>query len=62
MASEYKRLYKKAVKKGWVAPASGVFSDEAWMRYWSAMEEHEKDPSKGRPIPPHRSGGGIRLG
>jgi hypothetical protein len=61
MASEYKRLLKKATKKGWVVPSNNVFCDEVWVRYWLAMDASEKDPSIGRPIAPHRSGGGIRL-
>ncbi len=61
MANEFKRLSKLAVRKGWKTPANDVFSDEVWIRYWRACEQYERDPSAGRPIPPHRSGGGQVL-
>lgn len=54
------RLYRLAEKRGWVVPStSNQFGTEPWNRYWAAMEEYEKDPSNGRPVPPHRSGGGA---
>ena len=50
------RLYKLAEKRGWTLPsAQNPFGSEPWNRYWAAMEEYEKDPSKGRPVAPHRS-------
>jgi nicotinamide mononucleotide adenylyltransferase len=58
MRDEFRRLRKRAAKRGWVVPINDVFSNAVWIRYWEAMEESEKDPSKGRPIAPHRSGGG----
>lgn len=59
--TEFDRLLKKAKKKGWTVPVNNVFGDDAWVRYWRAMEEHERNPDSGRPIAPHRSGGGITF-
>jgi hypothetical protein len=51
------RLYRLAEEKGWSLPATNnPFPSDAWNRYWAAKEEYERNPEKGRPIPPHRSG------
>lgn len=50
------RLYKLAEKRGWHLPATtNPLGSEPWNRYWADMEAHEKDPTKGRPVVPHRS-------
>jgi len=51
-----------AVEKGWQVPPedAGFLPKHAWNWYWSNCAAHEKDPSIGRPVPPHRSGGGTR--
>lgn len=53
--SEYRKLWKKARRKGWVVPVNNAFPQPAWVHYWRACEEHERNPEKGRPVPPHRS-------
>jgi hypothetical protein len=46
-----------AEEKGWSLPSTNnTFPSDAWNRYWAAKEEYERNPGKGRPIPPHRSG------
>jgi hypothetical protein len=45
----------KAQQKEWKQPLwNDPFGIEAWVRYWKACDAYEKDPSSGRPIPPHR--------
>jgi ubiquinone biosynthesis protein Coq4 len=61
--TEYDRLRKKAIEKGWKVPRSGSPLDaekwdEAWIAYWRAMENYEANPERVRPAPPHRSGSG----
>lgn len=51
----YKRLHRKAIKKGWKTPVNDVFSKVAWIRYWQDCAAYAADPSCGRPIVPHRS-------
>ena len=57
--ADYWTLHKKAVKKGWKTPSdpNDPLSQEAWVNYWKQLEAQEKDPSSGRPVIPHRSGG-----
>lgn len=51
------RLYRLANEKGWKLPAmNNPFPSESWNEYWKGMEQYERDPSHGRPIPPHRVG------
>jgi len=51
------RLYRLAQEKGWKLPATNnPFPPESWNRYWAAMEDYQRNPENGRPVPPHRSG------
>ncbi len=55
----FKKLLRRATKNGWAVPPENTpFSDDAWIRYWQAMELYSVEPNAGRPIPPHRTGGG----
>ena len=48
-----------AQAKGWKIPTgSDPFPMQTWINYWLDCEEYERDPGKGRPVIPHRSGGG----
>jgi len=51
-----KRLLNLAKEKGWKLPKNDIFPPAAWNRYWAAMEDYQRNPENGRPIPPHRSG------
>jgi len=58
---EFMDLHHLAIDKGWKIPSqqNGDFPKHAWTWYWRNCEAYEKDPSVGRPVVPHRSGGGI---
>jgi len=57
---DYVLMRANAVVRGWSYPAPDTpFGDHVWLAYWKAMEAYEMDTSKGRPIPPHISGGGT---
>jgi hypothetical protein len=62
--SAYNKQRNIAESKGWPVPKRGSDMDtqpgwrDAWVRYWRAMDHAEKNPGGGRPIQPHRSGGG----
>jgi hypothetical protein len=58
MASEFEKYRRKAIKYGWTMPANDAFGPNVWLRYWQDMDQCRKDPSGGRPVAPHRSGGG----
>lgn len=57
--SDYKKLLKKAEKKGWKTPINNAIPESAWVAYWQACEEYERNPDAGRPVVPHRSGSGL---
>ena len=53
---EFEERHVIATEKGWVVPGeSNPFYKHTWNFYWQQCESHEKDPSSGRPVPPHRS-------
>lgn len=67
--SQYTRRKRAAIDKGYAAPPDGSPLDadgwhDAWVRYWAAMDRYTAlkaaDPAgdHGRPVQPHRSGGG----
>lgn len=52
-------LYRLAERKGWALPApTNSLPAEMWNNYWRQMRDYERDPSKGRPVRPHRTGRG----
>lgn len=55
--NEYEHYKAMAERKGWAMPRISRTWDQAWLNYWKACEEYEQDPSGGRPVRPHRSGG-----
>lgn len=69
--STYNTHRNRAQARGWPAPLLGSDMDthptwrESWVRYWHAMARYEElkasDPNgdHGRPVQPHRSGGGV---
>lgn len=61
--TEYERLLQKAKKKGWMVPRTDHIDEGAWIRFWQQEEQraqaiHNGESDPGRPIVPHRSGGG----
>jgi hypothetical protein len=56
--TEYNALWQEARNKGWKIPINNAFPDHSWIGYWRGCQRHETDPTTGRPVPPHRSGGG----
>lgn len=54
---EYEGRRFIALAKKWQVPPvdAAWLPKHAWCWYWMGCEAYEKDPSKGRPIPPHRS-------
>jgi len=57
---EFVGLREIAVDKGWkVPPIDDPFPKHSWAWYWRNCMAYEKDPSVGRPVAPHRSGGGT---
>lgn len=58
---EFEERYVVALEKNWIAPPRDAewLSKHAWNFYWQQCEQYEKDPSSGRPVPPHRSGGAV---
>lgn len=52
----------RAVAKGWKLPGGSPLPNESWIAYWQACQRYEDDPTSGRPVIPHRSGGGQLLG
>lgn len=60
--NEFDRMLRKANKKGWSVPnENNSFDDGVWLRYWQGMEAYSQGRCTGRPVPPHRSGGGQRF-
>lgn len=57
----YRGWLRMAERRGWTVPANEVFSQQIWINFWKNMYEHESKQTEGRPIPPHRSGGGQRV-
>jgi hypothetical protein len=57
---EFSERRAVAVAKGWQVPPENAewLPKHAWNWYWLECANYEKDPSSGRPVPPHRSGGG----
>jgi len=52
---EFMELREVAVEKGWNVPsANNPFPKHSWTWYWRNCMAYEKDPSIGRPVPPHR--------
>lgn len=49
-----------AKQKGWPTPHNDAFSPAVWVHYWERCYAYLLDPEAGRPVPPHRSGGGVR--
>jgi len=58
---------RHAEAKGWKVPPArdptvsatapaAEFPMETWISYWMDCDEYERDPSKGRPVVPHRPG------
>ena len=72
--SAYNKQRNIAESNGWPVPKVGSDMDtqpgwrDAWVRYWRAMERYTAlkatDPKgdHGRPVQPHRSGGGTPSG
>lgn len=61
-ATRYELAREDAVARGWKVPPEGsplAAPDwhEAWINYWHACARYADDPTSGRPVPPHRSGG-----
>lgn len=54
-SAEFNRWQNLAASKGWRLPRSSPLPDEMWIDYWKACQDYERDPSKGRPVIPHRS-------
>jgi hypothetical protein len=52
---EFQAWQNKAVKRGWKLPGNSPLPNLAWIMYWKACEAYECNPSRGRPVPPHRS-------
>ena len=62
----YSNWKREAVTRSWHVPAvdpAGEGEKAGWVRYWAQMNDYERqitagatDP--GRPVVPHRSGGG----
>jgi hypothetical protein len=56
--AEMLALQVEAQQKGWKVPRHpDPFGMDAWVRYWKDCKAYEQDPSRGRPVVPHRSGG-----
>jgi hypothetical protein len=60
---EFTTIRERARAKGWTTPPptgplASIEMRDAWMRYWYACADHEAHPETGRPVAPHRSGGG----
>lgn len=48
---------RHAQAKGWkVPPENDRFPMETWISYWMDCDEYERDPTRGRPVVPHRPG------
>lgn len=60
---EFLDLHFLAIDKGWKIPSEGNddWPKHSWIWYWRNCMAYEKDPSVGRPVVPHRSGGGHVL-
>jgi len=52
---EFQEWQNKAVARGWKLPGNSPLPNAAWVAYWKACDAYECDPSRGRPVPPHRS-------
>jgi hypothetical protein len=57
---EFTELMRLAKRSGWTVPVNTAHRMESWICYWQAMIKH-KEHGGGRPIAPHRSGGGIGI-
>jgi hypothetical protein len=60
----YESWKRLAEQRGWKVPLNDAFPDQTWIDYWAAMAKYETqlaagDPDPGRPVVPHRSGGGA---
>lgn len=53
--AEFQQWQNLAAEKGWRLPGNSPLPRESWINYWKACLHHEKDPSSGRPVAPHRS-------
>ncbi len=58
---EFANWQSLASAKGWKLPGNSPLPNESWIEYWKACERYERDPKSGRPVIPHRSGGGSRF-
>ena len=56
-SDEYNTWWRIARRKGWKIPVNIAFPDHSWLAYWQSMDAYERGESRGRPVPPHRSGG-----
>ena len=57
--AEFQKWQNLAASKGWKLPGNSQLPNESWIAYWQACEAYEKDPTRGRPVIPHRSGRGY---
>jgi hypothetical protein len=61
-ATSFTALFRKALKKQWATPPVREITEDnqqSWIDYWEAMGRYARGEQEGRPIPPHRSGGGM---
>jgi hypothetical protein len=57
--AEFANWQSLAASKGWKLPGNSPLPNESWIAYWQACDAYERDPSRGRPVVPHRSGGNV---
>jgi hypothetical protein len=55
--AEFQEWQNKAAARGWKLPGNSPLPNHSWISYWKACEAYEQDPTRGRPVVPHRSGG-----
>lgn len=53
--AEFQHWQSLAASNGWKLPGNSPLPNEAWINYWKACQDYERDPSTGRPVIPHRS-------
>lgn len=54
----FRTLKREAERNGWTIPHNNIFPESAWIAYWDQCRLYKKGLIEGRPIAPHRSGGG----
>lgn len=59
---EFLEMKQFALESGWKVPGENDPSpSHTWLSYWRGCAASEEDPLRGRPVIPHRSGGGVSL-